>query len=316
MESPHDAHRKRPTAAGFRVRFDDDRLWWSDDLFRIHGFEPGDIVPTVTLMMSHCHREDRDQLETLLRGYANDTASVRYRLMDTAGGEHLTLATVLSPPEPGAATDGVLVDLTAETESLASANAGDGLAALHKSHEAVDQAVGALMLAYALDAPGARDVLSWHGRNFNTEVRTVAELVTAGLAGSYPARAPAELVDGLLADRELLAGTLKPTATAGSTTDPTQRLSLQRDREGRCITVHVLGEIDAATVPLLVAGVRQAARAVPPNGTLVLDLSGLRRFSQVADLHVARLLRRCDRLHVNVQVVPPDPWPRLSRPGS
>jgi hypothetical protein len=32
--------------------------WWADDLYRIHGFEPGDIVPTTDLLVAHKHPED------------------------------------------------------------------------------------------------------------------------------------------------------------------------------------------------------------------------------------------------------------------
>ena len=32
--------------------------WWSDDLYRIHGFEPGDVVPTTDLLVAHKHPDD------------------------------------------------------------------------------------------------------------------------------------------------------------------------------------------------------------------------------------------------------------------
>jgi len=27
--------------------------WWSDETYRIHGFEPGEVVPTTRLVLAH-----------------------------------------------------------------------------------------------------------------------------------------------------------------------------------------------------------------------------------------------------------------------
>lgn len=76
-----------------------DALAWSEPVYRLHGFEPGDVVPSAALMLAHCHRDDRAALEAVLRAApvpGGDGSSVRYRLLDTAGVERSVLA-VLAP---------------------------------------------------------------------------------------------------------------------------------------------------------------------------------------------------------------------------
>ncbi|HSK98747.1 MAG TPA: PAS domain-containing protein, partial [Rubrobacteraceae bacterium] len=40
-----------------------DEIWWSEETFRIHGFEPGEIVPAIERLMGVVHPEDRTLLQ-------------------------------------------------------------------------------------------------------------------------------------------------------------------------------------------------------------------------------------------------------------
>ena len=40
---------------------------WSDQLFRIYGYEPGEIDPTYEVFLSHIHPDDRDRIEAIHR---------------------------------------------------------------------------------------------------------------------------------------------------------------------------------------------------------------------------------------------------------
>jgi PAS domain S-box-containing protein len=42
------------------------RTLWSDELYRIHGFEPGEVEPSVDLVIELTHREDRDYVSKVL----------------------------------------------------------------------------------------------------------------------------------------------------------------------------------------------------------------------------------------------------------
>ena len=45
-------------AGRFTYRPVTDTWTWSDGIFRIHGFEPGEVVPTTALVMAHIHPDD------------------------------------------------------------------------------------------------------------------------------------------------------------------------------------------------------------------------------------------------------------------
>ena len=55
---------------GFRFWFVGQRWEWSDELARMHGYEPGAVTPTTELVLSHKHPDDRRHVQELL-GHAN-----------------------------------------------------------------------------------------------------------------------------------------------------------------------------------------------------------------------------------------------------
>ncbi|WP_407812667.1 PAS domain-containing protein, partial [Staphylococcus aureus] len=44
---------------GFLYHRNGDRWEWSDEVARIHGYEPDQVAPTTELMLSHKHPDDR-----------------------------------------------------------------------------------------------------------------------------------------------------------------------------------------------------------------------------------------------------------------
>ncbi|WP_431836611.1 ANTAR domain-containing protein [Cellulomonas sp. Y8] len=316
-----------------------DSLAWSEPVYRLHGFEPGDVVPSTALMLAHCHREDRAALEAVLRAApvpGGDGSSVRYRLLDTAGTERSVLA-VLAPgvdprhghrsadgdgrPAPdhdgapaadGAVHDGrpaerlgMLIDLGAEIGATAARRADDMLAAAIASREVIDQAKGAAMLAYGLDGEAAFEFLRWHSEHLNVKVRGVAERLLRSLPGRPADRDPRDVLDAALADLGVVPGTARDLTGHGDGPTLPASLTVRHVTEGRAVVAHLEGEVDAATAPTLVAGLSEALKAVPPRGTLVVDGSGLLRLGPVAALHIARLRRRAENAGVQLRVVPP-----------
>ena len=45
----------------FRYDVTNDRWWWSDEVYRMHGFEPGEVVPTTAMILAHKHPDDRER---------------------------------------------------------------------------------------------------------------------------------------------------------------------------------------------------------------------------------------------------------------
>jgi hypothetical protein len=50
----------------FRFYFDDQRWEWSEQVQRMHGYQPGTVTPTTELVLAHKHPEDRDQIAQTL----------------------------------------------------------------------------------------------------------------------------------------------------------------------------------------------------------------------------------------------------------
>jgi DNA-binding CsgD family transcriptional regulator len=49
---------------------------WSDELYRLHGFAPGEVTPSIELLVGLTHPDDRAAVDELLRRIVRDPASV------------------------------------------------------------------------------------------------------------------------------------------------------------------------------------------------------------------------------------------------
>ncbi|MDT5224274.1 MAG: hypothetical protein QOG19_1681, partial [Mycobacterium sp.] len=58
-----DSRRKRgrrwPSVGRFRYLIREDRWEWSDEVARMHGYEPGTVTPTSQLLLKHKHPDDK-----------------------------------------------------------------------------------------------------------------------------------------------------------------------------------------------------------------------------------------------------------------
>ena len=70
-----------------------DTWWWSDEVYRIYGYEPGRVAPTTELLVAHQHPEDRHQaVHRLVTALAREkSVSTRFRIIDA----HLSIHTVI-----------------------------------------------------------------------------------------------------------------------------------------------------------------------------------------------------------------------------
>lgn len=165
---------------------------WSDELYEIYGFAPGDVVPSSDLVARHQHPEDRPEVEALLADALETGApfSLWHRLV-TAQGVVRQVA-MLSAGEFDEAGDlvgvrGFVVDLTEPLRLAASREVDDAMEQMSHSRPLIEQAKGGLMLTYGLDAPAAFELLRRYSQQVNVKVRDVAsQLVAAFAAGGLP----------------------------------------------------------------------------------------------------------------------------------
>jgi hypothetical protein len=165
-----------------------DRHWeWSDEVAAMHGYEPGTMQPTTELLLSHKHPEDRDEVaaalsETVEKG---EPFCSRHRIVDTAGRVRQVLVVAdqdLDEDGNPLGTSGFYIELDDDTEqSGAGAHPVEqaDLADIVRSRAAIEQAKGALMLVYGINADRAFDVLTWRSQESNVKLRFLAQQLVA-----------------------------------------------------------------------------------------------------------------------------------------
>ena len=178
----------------FVLDLSDQSWWWSDELYAMHGFRPGDVMPTTALMLAHKHPEDRARVEDLLlvaAGTGEPFSSV-HRIVD-AQGRTRTLGVVgrgRVDRRTGETThvSGYFLDLTTTQRELAQRDATAAIRASSASRSTIEQAKGAVMAIYGLPADEAFDLMCHHSSVTNEPLREmsrrlVVELTVGGSEG-------------------------------------------------------------------------------------------------------------------------------------
>ncbi len=173
-------------AGSFRFWFVGQRWEWSDEVARMHGYEPGEVVPTTELLLSHKHPDDRQHVQDALDHalLSRGSFSSRHRLIDTGGRVHTVIVLadrMLDDEGAVVGTEGYYVDLTDTFDHTRRQALDTSLPELLESRAAIEQAKGALMLVYRIDADAAFELLLWRSQSTNTKVRALAAQIVAEL---------------------------------------------------------------------------------------------------------------------------------------
>jgi hypothetical protein len=168
----------------FRFWFVGQRWEWSDEVARMHGYEPGSVVPTTELLLSHKHPDDRkhvqDQLDRAL--HSRGSFSSRHRFIDVGGNVHDAIVVAdRMADETGAVvgTAGYYIDLTATFVETRQVALDEALPDLFEARAVIEQAKGLLMAIYRVSADQAFGVLRWRSQESNTKLRTLAKQLIA-----------------------------------------------------------------------------------------------------------------------------------------
>jgi anti-anti-sigma factor len=283
---------------------------WSDAVYAIHGFRRGEVVPTLSLLLAHAQAGDRGQVNALIESCLRDGQlfSFLYRLID-AGGT-LRWALIAGEGLFGAEHDvsglrGYVVDLTEPQARARSQELATAMRRAVASRATIEQAKGALMLAYGLDAGAAFALLSWQSQHANVKLRDLAERLVAAVTGD--SLAPASLRQQLDEIIYGLPAAMPDTAPApdtavgamsvpgGGETDGSRPDLLQISQETRegAILLTLAGEVDMATGPRLDKYLAGAVSAAVPPANVVIDLSSVRHLGSVGVSLLASYHRRC-----------------------
>src|SRR5215469_14845055 len=167
---------------GFRFWFVGRRWEWSDEVARMHGYEPGSVVPTTEMLLPHKHPDDRAHVQDLLDHalHSGGSFSSRHRFIDTAGNVHdaIVVADRMSD-ETGAVvgTAGYYLDLTATFVENRQSALDEALPDLFEARAIIEQAKGILMAIYRVSPEQAFGVLRWRSQETNTKLRSLAKQI-------------------------------------------------------------------------------------------------------------------------------------------
>ncbi|HET6627623.1 MAG TPA: ANTAR domain-containing protein [Nocardioidaceae bacterium] len=171
----------------FRYDVGSGTWWWSDPVYEIHGFTPGEVVPTTELILSHKHPDDaaaahRTVAAVLARGedfalwHRVVDARTRVRRVVSVGAGVRDETGVLSEVR------GFMIDLTEAQRRSTAREIEEAVRASAESRDEIEQVKGALMALYAVDAEDAFELLRHYSQETNIKVREVARLLSTAVS--------------------------------------------------------------------------------------------------------------------------------------
>ncbi len=177
-----------PQRAGwFRFYFEDQHWEWSEQVERMHGYEPGPVTPTTELVLSHKHPDDRGHVAATINDMVErrQAFSTRHRIVDTNGAVHHVVVVgdqLCDDNDEVIGTQGFYIDVT----PAATRNSEDAITAkvtaIAERRGVIDQAKGMLMLVYGIDEGAAFNVLKSLSQLRNTKLSPLAQQVVGDVS--------------------------------------------------------------------------------------------------------------------------------------
>jgi hypothetical protein len=153
--------------------------WWSDDLYRILGFAPGDVVPTTELLVRHKHPDDAAVATAIILNAftGGEPFALWHRIIDA----RMRTRTVVSVgegvhDEAGELVEvrGYMVDVTGSKRSQTARDIDEAVRRSAESRGTIEQAKGIVMATLGVDADEAFSRLKRRSQNTNVKLRDLA----------------------------------------------------------------------------------------------------------------------------------------------
>ncbi|OBF81355.1 antitermination regulator [Mycobacterium sp. 852002-51163_SCH5372311] len=208
----------------FRFYFADQRWEWSEQVQRMHGYEPGSVIPTTELVLAHKHPDDRERVAATIDEilHSNGAFSTRHRIIDTRGNVHHVV--VVGDPlysdrgddhpandhhadgdPPIAGTQGFYVDVSSFPEQADEDLVTARLTEIAANRAGIEQAKGMLMLIYGIDDESAFNLLRRLSQETNVRLRPLAEQIAEDFRAAGPGTISRSAFDQLLLTAHLRA---------------------------------------------------------------------------------------------------------------
>ena len=175
FRSPHAA-----VVGRYSYRPDTDEWQWSDAMYRIHGFEPGEVVPTTELVMRHIHPEDvpaawesREQVVE-----KQEPFSFLHRIVTADAESRVVIAAGHLDDTGGAPViAGHLIDITDVRRDAVDSELDQVVDDFVGHRAAIEQAKGVLVQLYSVDVDTAYALLRAFSTDSNRKVRDIAQVL-------------------------------------------------------------------------------------------------------------------------------------------
>jgi PAS domain S-box-containing protein len=173
----------------FRFSFEDQHWEWSEQVQRMHGYQPGTVTPTTELVLSHKHPDDRDQVAATIKEMISTHRpfSTRHRIIDTRGATHHVIVVGDQERDDNGevvGTHGFYIDITPGADRSSQEAISAKVAEIAERRAAIDQTKGMLMLVYGIDDATAFELLKWLSQENNVKVRLLAQQIAKDFAAA------------------------------------------------------------------------------------------------------------------------------------
>ena len=196
--APFDGSQPGPPFGHFTYLVKSDRWHWSEGMYALHGFEPGEVPATTQVLLSHKHPDDRSRTYEVLERAIRDGQpfSCYHRIIDS----RQRVRSVVSIGNPVTGSDGTVesitgcfVDLTEVQRSETNAEVQKALAVIAETRGLIEQAKGIVMLATGCTHEAAFEVLRRSSQHANIKLQQVARELVASVGDNLCASADTEL---------------------------------------------------------------------------------------------------------------------------
>lgn len=166
-------------AGSFKVTFPDVAVEWSDGLYQIHGYQRGEVVPTLDLLFSHKHPEDRQKCQDIAMKACQTGGCfcMYHRIIDAQGRTRQVLTAgdgILDAEGNVTSLEGIMLDLSSTLRRETELIARDAVIAATATRSVIDQARGILMGRLLTGSEEAFQLLVTHSSHRNIKLAAVA----------------------------------------------------------------------------------------------------------------------------------------------
>ena len=162
-----------------------DVWWWSDGLYRLYGYDPGAVEPTLERFQQHKDPRDHAQIELVFRQCLDEGGpfSCHHRIIDARGRGKTVVAIGFGRRDAAGMRTDVMEGFLVEVRSGSDQESETDLQALLASRAGIEQVKGALMLVHGINADAAFNLLRGYSQIYNKKLAAIVAAVLEAFQG-------------------------------------------------------------------------------------------------------------------------------------